>query len=221
MPLIYSLISRSVNVLAEFSDENVKGNFLTISRVILKKIPIQEDHRKSYIYDQYVFHYIVSNSITYLCMTDSKYNPSLAFEFLETIRHQFISQYENQALFAIAFSLNREFSPFLKKSMEQNELAEEEYRQRDENNHSVKIIDLEKQLDELKDVMIDNIDKILSQGEKIELLVDQTESLYQNGIRFRRQAVKLKTNLFTKNIKSTAIGILCIAGLFICIFFAL
>jgi hypothetical protein len=36
MPLIYSLVSREVHVLAEYTVEGTTGNFSTISRVLLK-----------------------------------------------------------------------------------------------------------------------------------------------------------------------------------------
>jgi hypothetical protein len=36
MPLIYSLVSRSIHVLAEYTASGLTGNFSTVSRVLLK-----------------------------------------------------------------------------------------------------------------------------------------------------------------------------------------
>jgi hypothetical protein len=36
MPLIYSLVSRSIHVLAEYTSSGLTGNFSTVSRVLLK-----------------------------------------------------------------------------------------------------------------------------------------------------------------------------------------
>lgn len=56
---MYSLISRDVNVLAEQTSAGVQGNFASITRVLLKKIPANEDSKMSYAYDSYIFHYAV------------------------------------------------------------------------------------------------------------------------------------------------------------------
>ena len=56
MPILYALISRKKSVLAEFTSSS--GNFPTVTRVLLAKIP-ENDSKMSYVYDKYVFHYIV------------------------------------------------------------------------------------------------------------------------------------------------------------------
>jgi len=49
MPIIYSLVARGSNVLAEFT--STTGNFTTITRRILTKIPPQ-NNQMSYVYDK-------------------------------------------------------------------------------------------------------------------------------------------------------------------------
>lgn len=48
------------------------------------------------------------------------------------------------------------------------------------------------QLNEVKDIMVENIEKVLQRGEKIELLVDKTEALSQSAKRFQTQSKSLK-----------------------------
>eukprot|EP01034_Spumella_vulgaris_P032358 gene32358-39948_t len=43
------------------------------------------------------------------------------------------------------------------------------------------------QIDTVKDVMIENIDRVLERGEKIELLVDKTDRLNQQAYKFEKQ----------------------------------
>jgi CRISPR/Cas system endoribonuclease Cas6 (RAMP superfamily) len=52
MTIIYSLVARGSTVLAEFT--NAKGNFTTVTRRILEKIP-QQDGKMSYTYDRSYF----------------------------------------------------------------------------------------------------------------------------------------------------------------------
>lgn len=45
---------------------------------------------------------------------------------------------------------------------------------------------MQAQIDEVKDVMIENIDRVLERGERIELLVDKTDKLSQNARKFEK-----------------------------------
>src|SRR4051812_23789319 len=45
---VYSLLSRGVTVLAEQTADGVEGNFANVTRVLLKKIPTNEDSKMSY-----------------------------------------------------------------------------------------------------------------------------------------------------------------------------
>ena len=67
MPILYALIARGKTVLAEHA--LASGNFPTITRALLAKIP-DADGCMSYVYDEYVFHYVVENHVTYICMCD-------------------------------------------------------------------------------------------------------------------------------------------------------
>jgi hypothetical protein len=50
MPIIYSIVARGNVVLAEHS--TAKGNFDTVTRRILEKIPTTHDSKMSYVYDR-------------------------------------------------------------------------------------------------------------------------------------------------------------------------
>jgi hypothetical protein len=46
------------------------------------------DGKMSYVYDQYVFHYIVEKRVTYLCMSDDLSKRRVPFAFLEDIKNR-------------------------------------------------------------------------------------------------------------------------------------
>lgn len=56
-------------------------------------------------------------------------------------------------------------------------------------------------MDDVKNVMVDNIEKVLKRGEKIELLVDKTDNLNQQSIRFKKHSNQLKTAMWWQNAK--------------------
>ncbi|KAK4482715.1 hypothetical protein RD792_009882 [Penstemon davidsonii] len=50
-------------------------------------------------------------------------------------------------------------------------------------------------------IMVDNIDKILERGDRIELLVDKTATMQDNAFHFRKQSKRLRQALWMKNAK--------------------
>lgn len=207
MPIIYSLVSRTTAVLAEFTSPGLSGNFSTVTRVLLTKIP-KTDEKLSYIYDKYVFHYVVSSGLTYLCMADQQLPRSVAFEFLDDIRNRFISTYGERAKTAIAFAFNADFQRVLQTQMDHYNAPRADD----------KVTRVREEINAVKDVMIRNIDKVLERGEKIELLVDKTEELDQQAFKFKKQAKNLKNVMWWRNAK---ILILLVVVLLVVIFIIL
>jgi len=189
MPLIYALVSRGTHVLAENSSPGLTGNFSQVALVLLKKIP-KEDGKLSYVYDKYVFHYMVWAELTYLCMTDREFPRMTAFQFLEEIKTRFLATYGDRGKTAIAFAFNADFQRVLQQEMDRFNSSKDD-----------KVARVRDELTQVKDVMIKNIDKVLERGEKIELLVDKTEMLDQHAFKFKKQSTKLKRSMWWKNIK--------------------
>lgn len=114
MSILYALIARKKAVLAEYSSSS--GNFPTVTRVLLGKIP-ETDSKMSYVYDKYVFHYIVSQGITFLCMSDENAKRRVTFAYLEDIMKNWRDRFGSTEQTALAFSLNDIFSPVLRQRM--------------------------------------------------------------------------------------------------------
>lgn len=114
MPILYSLVARQKAVLAEFTSSS--GNFPTVTRVLLAKIP-DSDSKMSYVYDKYVFHYIVDQGITFLCMSDESTKRRITFAFLEDIKKNWREHYTAVERTALPFSLNEAFSPVLRQKL--------------------------------------------------------------------------------------------------------
>ncbi|KAA6386700.1 MAG: putative Vesicle-associated membrane protein 7B [Streblomastix strix] len=195
MPIIYSLISRGTIVLSEHS--TTTGNFSQIARTILQKIP-QADSKQSYIYERYTFHYVVDNQLVYLCLTDKDFDGRVAFSFLSSIREKFSSQY-GEMVYTASSNGMQNFSTQLKSMMEQFSLKSVDRIKRAQDD-----------VQDLRDVMEQNIDKILVRQEKIELLVDQSDSLNQSAMQFMRKSSDLKKTMWWKNIKLWIVIILII-----------
>lgn len=67
MPILYSVISRGQTVLAKYA--SCAGNFAEVTEQIIAKIP-PRDEKLTYSHGNYLFHYISSDGIIYMCITD-------------------------------------------------------------------------------------------------------------------------------------------------------
>jgi Synaptobrevin/VAMP-like protein len=148
------------------------------------------------VYDDYVFHYVVENGICYLCMSDEKNKHRLPYAFLQDIQDLFLAKYGLEiAQRAIAFSLNDEFSTIIQQRMEHFNSG-----------GAMDNIDtLKNQIDEVKEGMVQNIEKVLERGEKIELLVDKTDRLNQQAFRFESSSRGLRRHMYWKRMRNIAI----------------
>ena len=65
--------------------------------------------------------------------------------------------------------------------------------------------ELQNQIDEVKEGMVQNIEKVLERGEKIELLVDKTDRLNQQAFRFEASSRGLRKHLYWRRMRNIAI----------------
>jgi vesicle-associated membrane protein 7 len=173
------------------------GNFPTVTRVLLAKIPAQ-DGRMTYVYDNYTFHYVVEGGICYLCMSDEVNKHRIPYAFLQDIKERFVAHYGTDApLQAIAFSYNEEFSRVLDERMAY-------YNSDDAEKGIDNIGAVKSQIEDVKGVMVQNIEKVLERGEKIELLVDKTDRLNQQAFRFESSSRGLRRALYWRKMRCYA-----------------
>jgi len=133
----------------------------------------------------------VSDQVTYLCMADEEFGRRIPFAFLEDIKNRFQATYGDRGKSAPAFAMNEDFSRVLKNLMDYYS----------HNPNADKINRIKGEVDEVKSVMVQNIEKVLERGERIELLVDKTENLSQNAFKFKKSSTQLKRAMWWKNIK--------------------
>ncbi|OIV99895.1 hypothetical protein TanjilG_26233 [Lupinus angustifolius] len=55
----------------------------------------------------------------------------------------------------------------------------------------------------VKTVMIDNIEKVLERGGRLEMLVEKTSAMNNNSIRFKRQSRRYRNNMWWNNVRLT------------------
>ncbi|KAL4321042.1 hypothetical protein AHAS_Ahas14G0070900 [Arachis hypogaea] len=177
--LIYAFVSRGTVILAEYTE--FSGNFNSIAFQCLQKLPAT-NNKFTYNCDNHTFNYLVDNGYTYCVVADESVGRQVPIAFLERIKDDFVSRFGGgKAATAPANGLSKEFGPKLKEHMQYCVDHPEEIS---------KLAKVKAQVSEVKGVMMENIEKVLDRGEKIELLVDKTENLHHQdscfaGTRFQ------------------------------------
>ncbi|KAH9659835.1 Vesicle-associated membrane protein 714 [Citrus sinensis] len=186
MAILYALVARGTVVLAEFSA--VTGNTGAVARRIIEKLPAESDSRVCFSQDRYIFHILRSDGLTFLCMANDTFGRRIPFSYLEDIQMRFMKNYGRVAHYAPAYAMNDEFSRVLHQQMEffsSNPSADTLNRVRGE----------------IRTIMVENIEKILERGDRIELLVDKTATMQDGAFHFRKQSKRLRRALWMKNAK--------------------
>jgi len=197
MPLFYALVSRSCEVLAEHTDPAHRGNFALVTRTLLRKIP-GVDGRMSYIYGDYLFHYMVSSGMTYLCISDRTSPRLAAFTLLDNLKRDFTEAYGDRARSAVAYSFNADFERTIAHHMDAANVV-------GESAGSEKISLIHEEIEQVKQVMIKNIELLLERGERIELLVQKTEELDLHAMQFHRSTRSLHRSFRCANLRLSII----------------
>ncbi|KAG0343861.1 Vesicle-associated membrane protein, partial [Podila humilis] len=190
MSIIYALVARGTIILAEYTSSS--GNFTTVTEAILEKIPDQNS-KLSYVYDRYLFHYICEDGLIYMCMADDSFGRRIPFAFLQDIKERFLSDYSRERALSsniVPFGMN-EFSKTIAKQMEYFST----------NPNADRIKQVQGEIEQVKDVMVHNIERILERGERIDLLVDKTDNLNQQSFIFKKRSTVLKRTMWWKNVK--------------------
>jgi len=123
-------------------------------------------------------------------MADADAGSRIPFAYLQDIQSRFLSQFGKSYATASENSLDDAFARTLDQQMEYFNYSPE----------ADEIRNIKTKLSEVMDVMVQNIDKVLERGEKIEVLVNQTNKLQTHSYRMQRSATKLKRRLWWKNV---------------------
>lgn len=110
---------------------------------------------------------------------------------MEDIKDRFLSLYGPAAHNALAYEYNTEFSRVLQQRLV--------FFNTDPSADAINRVKGE--LNEVKTVMVENIEKVLDRGERLELLVDKTDHLQHESLAFKREARRLKHKMWWSSMR--------------------
>jgi len=187
--ILYTVVARGSTVLVKYA--TCAGNFAEVTEQILAKIG-PEDSKLTYSHLNYLFHYVKEDGVTYLCITDDDFERARAFQFLTDVKHRFEQTYGRSRIHdALPYAMNSDFAPLLASEMKRYSES------RDDDTLSR----VEGQLDELKNIMVQNIDNIACRGERLELLVNKAENLNATSVSFQKTSTSVARAMYWRNIR--------------------
>ncbi|KAI5454254.1 hypothetical protein NCC49_004314 [Naganishia albida] len=207
MSLIHTLIAKGTTVLAEHSTSH--GAFKQSAQVtILSKIP-PNDCKLTYVWQDKLIHYVSSEGIVYLVVADDTVGRRTPFAFLAEVERRFKSRFSPQ-----------EFDASSVQHLQLQDALEDELEalmyQYSTNPPNDPLKQAQTDLNNVKDIMVQNIDAVLARGERIELLVDKTDSMAGQAHAFRRGARNVRRQMWWKNTRIMMLsGVVCVLLLYL------
>lgn len=205
--LIYSFVARGKIVIAEYSA--FVGNFPAVAVQCLDRLQPETNKKASYSRDGFAFNFLSDGGFSYCSVTEDGFSRAVAFAFLTRIKEDFLARYGGgKAEAAFEHSLDKFYGPRLKEEMELCEKNPGEFE---------KVAGLRQQVSEVKNVMLNNIDSVMSRGIKMEDLEERTDVLRNEALRFQDSGRRVQRKMWYNNlkVKGVVIGLLVILALVI------
>ncbi|KAF5390994.1 hypothetical protein D9757_004045 [Collybiopsis confluens] len=197
MSLIHALVAKGPTVLAEHKADS--RDFSQAIQTILSKIP-PNNSKLTYTWESYLFHYISEGGFTYLVMADDSAGRRLPFSFLHELQRKLLeapsSSLSDPEL--PAYGLQSSFGPTIANLMHTYNTAPPV----DE------IARAQRELDQVKDIMVQNVEQILNRGERLELIISKTDAMAGQATEFRRGARNVRRQMWWKNKKILCLSIM-------------
>jgi vesicle transport protein SEC22 len=193
---------------ASVDDEQTESNLSEIKsqvKVIIRKLRHNAEPQASIESGSYTIHYLISNNIIYICISEKSYPRKLAFTYLSDICTEFSNTYPSQQVLSTILRpyAFMEFDTFISRTK-----ATYSDTRATQN--------LDKLNDELRDVtmvMTKNIEDLLYRGDSLERMGDLSSRLKEDSKKYRQAAVRINWELLLKQY-----GPIGGLGLFILVF---
>lgn len=162
---------------------------------IAENIP-RHDHRVSYSLNGSGYHCQVENQIIYICVTDGDDKIRVVYSFLDDVKEKFKQTFSSiNGGYPRPENLN---PPLCSKF---GSTIASRVRYFNENPEADKISKIQAQIDDVKEVMLQNIEDVIQRGENIDNLVDTTGNLFEEATQFEDNSRTLRKAMWWKNCK--------------------
>ncbi|KAF1950170.1 synaptobrevin-domain-containing protein [Byssothecium circinans] len=206
--LLYAGIAHNTRVLCEHN-ASPSSKASSLLSLILPKLQHTTSEHKTLDVDPYYAHYhtlspsslpsadanVSAGGLTFLVVAEKTLGQRVPFGFLTRLEHKFFEQWDAKSTdFASLPSFGcAGFNGAMARLM--GEMGETESGQQDA------LRTAQREIDGVREIMTENIERVLERGERIDLLVDQTDRLGSTAKDFRLRSKGLRRRMWWKNVK--------------------
>jgi len=193
MPIFYALIARNGHILTEATSRTVEaGNFQQIALQILSKLDGREADgtKRSFSTGGYIFNIQVEDGTIYLCLVNMEFQMRMSYSFLADVINRFTTTFSRSAISNAITGEMKDFDRTLQQLIDYYS-----------NPNTDKIQKAKKEIENVKQVMLTNIDLVLKRNSDIEELAMRTEKLDETSDSYRVHTKAIKKKAVWKNRK--------------------
>jgi len=225
-PLLYACIAYKSTILSEHTTSAASATS-GLASVVLPKIDHSTAEKRTYVHGSNNIHYIADAApfssqpdnlsapgLTYLVVSPADLGRRIPFGFLLQCKKDFLAKYHPDSTdFASLPAYGAAaFNTSLKKMMV--DFGTSKAGQEDA------FRNVQREIDDVRGIMTENIERVLERGERIDLLVDKTDRLGGSARDFRMRSKGLRRRMFWKNIRlMVLLVVVCIFLLYLFIGF--
>nr|CAD7578546.1 unnamed protein product [Timema californicum] len=150
------------------SHQTEPENYSPVVYSILGNLDVEGNRKLTFPIDRFQMHVIVDNGLVFSCITYKTNHHYMPFMFLETFQRKFheIPSLVSRSVHARENEFDRDFGPVLTTIVYEFNIGRGD-----------KISQLQVQVDDVKRIMLDNVEKVMQRGEDLDNLLTKTESL--------------------------------------------
>ena len=136
---------------------------------------------------------VMDKSICFGCIVSSELTAYTAMSFINEMKQSFFRSFDAEQVASSAnpARLAASFVTNIEKTMEKFDTSAGQK----------KLTRVKSQIEEVKDVMANNIDKVLERGEKLDDVLEKTDQMKEHALQFKTKGKKLRRMLYCQNIK--------------------
>lgn len=225
-PLLYSCIAYKSTILSEHTASAASATS-GLASVVLPKIDHSTSEKRTYVHGQNNIHYIADASpassedgnlsapgLTYLVVAPASLGRRIPFGYLIQCKNDFLKKFPTastnfSSLPAYgAASFNTDMKKLMVDYGTSKTGQEDAFR------------NVQREMDDVRGIMTENIERVLERGERIDLLVDKTDRLGGTARDFRMRSSHLRRAMWWKNVRlMVLIAVVCVFLLYLFIGF--
>ncbi|KAK5078235.1 hypothetical protein LTR64_003358 [Lithohypha guttulata] len=211
--LLYACIAHGTTILSEHTAPGTSStNASSLASIILPKISHTSPQKLTYTHDKLFVHYIADSpsssssgdaelsshaALTYLVIAPSELGRRIPFAFLLDLKKKFLAAHPPSSTNygSLPAYGTAAFNSTLKSLISTYNVAPPQD----------SLSAARKEIDNVRDIMTENIERVLERGERIDLLVDKTDRLGGSARDFRVRSRGLRRQMWWKNVRLMAL----------------